>query len=451
MKRFNNWWDRLLFRDRGIVPTERLLLLFLIFSTLLLILSFWRFSWLFLGVTTFIVIFLSLLDIIFIPNRKEVTASRTLPAEMERYDKSTVSINIINRSNNDSYVRLVDEIPASFQTIFPSNIPLHKQSDVNIDYEVFPQLRGKYKINKLYLRFKSNVGLWERQITVSLPEEVKVIPNLSETKRYLESAQNYLLHEGIKIRKTKSGAGEFSKVRSYVVGDDPRKINWRQSAKLQEVMTNEFEPEHGKHITILIDCGRMMGVELTESNRLEKSIEAAITLAAAALNNGDYVTVVVFSKDIKEVVPAGRGLSHLDKILQSIYAVQVDPQESNYPLALQYVQSIQSKRSMLILFSDVQTFIHENHNLLYMKKVRKKHLFLMLGIEDQLLQQKIRTEPATAFNTMQKSVAQKHVLYQKEVMLHWEKHGLPMLEAPAERLAVTAVSQYIQILNRGLL
>lgn len=42
-------------------------------------------------------------------------------------------------------------------------------------------------------------------------------------------------------------------------------INWRQTAKLQEVMTNEYEPEHGKYITILIDCGRMMGAELKKA------------------------------------------------------------------------------------------------------------------------------------------------------------------------------------------
>src|SRR5699024_7224484 len=102
-------------------------------------------------------------------------------------------------------------------------------------------------------------------------------------------------------------------------GDDPRMINWRQTAKLQEVMTNQYEPEHGKHITILIDCGRMMGVELDEGNRLEKTIEASITVAAAALKNGDYVGVLAFSSDIKVYVPQEKGMEHLQRILQSIY------------------------------------------------------------------------------------------------------------------------------------
>ncbi len=95
-----------------------------------------------------------------------------------------------------------------------------------LSYEIKPLIRGKYTIDKLYTRYRSKIGLWERQLTFNQKDELKVIPNLSETKKYLASAQNYLLHEGIKIRKMKSGMGEFSKVRSYVVGDDPRKMNW---------------------------------------------------------------------------------------------------------------------------------------------------------------------------------------------------------------------------------
>ncbi|RKJ08673.1 DUF58 domain-containing protein, partial [Butyricicoccus sp. 1XD8-22] len=90
------------------------------------------------------------------------------------------------------------------------------------------------------------------------------------------------LHEGMKIRKFQSGSGEFAQIRKYAAGDDPRMINWRQTAKLQEVMTNEYEPEHGKYITILIDCGRMMGAELKKGNRLERALEAAMTVTAAA-------------------------------------------------------------------------------------------------------------------------------------------------------------------------
>ena len=170
----------------------------------------------------------------------------------------------------------------------------------------------------------------------------------------------------LKIRKQQRGVGDFAQIRNYVVGDDPRMINWRQTAKLQAVMTNEYEPEHGKYVTILIDCGRMMGAELTKGNRLEKVLEAALTVTAAALQKGDYVSVLAFSKEVKVFVPPAKGMAHLQTILQAIYNLEVDPAESNYAAVLTYMETMQKKRSLLLLFSDVRTFLHEESALRYL-------------------------------------------------------------------------------------
>ncbi|WP_409972694.1 DUF58 domain-containing protein [Bacillus sp. Bva_UNVM-123] len=280
---------------------------------------------------------------------------------------------------------------------------------------------------------------------------MKVIPDLTETKQYLENAQNFLLHEGLKIRKQKNGVGDFAKIRTYVVGDDPRKINWRQTAKLQEVMTNEYEPEHGKYITILIDCGRMMGAELRKGNRLEKVLEAALTVTAAALKKGDYVSVLAFSKEVKVFVPPAKGLPHLQTILQAIYNLKVDAVESNYAAVLTYLETMQKKRSLLILFSDIGTFLHEEGALIYLKRLRQRHLFLMIGIEDETLQKRINEEPYDIQNTMIKSVAQQQMLVKKREKIKWEKQGLQMIEAREEKLTISAVSYYIEIMNRNLI
>lgn len=450
MRLFKKWWGLFLFQDRGILPTIKLLFIISLCATSIILLTIWRAPWIFIAVANSLILVVSLLDLLFSPNRKQLDASRIIPREMERYANQTVSIKIVNHSNFSCKIRFVDEIPTSFQTIFPSNQKIGI-GETAINYNVFPLVRGSYTLNKLYVRYKSLFGLWEKQKTFTIEKQVKVIPNLAETKRYLASSQRYLLHEGLKVRKQKTGIGEFAKVRSYVVGDDPRKINWRQSAKLQEIMTNDYEPEHGKYVTILIDCGRMMGIELQHGNRLEKSIEAAITVAAAALKNGDYVAVVAFSKDIKAFVPAAKGLAHLDVILKSIYHVQVDASESNFVNVLQYMHTMQKKRSMFLLFSDVHTFIHEDHTLLFIKQLRKRHLFMMIGIEDELLKRKIKTHPETPTIAMQKTMAQKESQFKKQQMLKWEKQGMIMLESPEEKLAVTAVSHYIDQLNRGSL
>ncbi|WP_218197380.1 VWA domain-containing protein, partial [Pseudomonas sp. 2995-1] len=91
-----------------------------------------------------------------------------------------------------------------------------------------------------------------------------------------------------------------------------------------------------------------------------------------ALKNGDYVSVAAFSKDIKVYVPPAKGMEHLQTIIQAVYDLKVDATESNYGAVLNYLQSVQNKRSLLLLFSDIQTFLYEESALAYLKKLRQR-------------------------------------------------------------------------------
>ncbi|MBU9722372.1 DUF58 domain-containing protein [Bacillus alkalicola] len=446
-----SWWERFLFRDRGIIPTKKLVLFMLAFSGFLFITAFLGVSWTFIFIINVVVFLVSLIDLAYIPKRKDLHVERIIPSELERGLAYDVKVVVKNDSDHSMNYRFIDGIPQSFMRPFPFIGAAKAMSQEEATYETKAPVRGKYEINKLYFRYSSGFGLWEKQTSFHLEETVKVIPDLSSVKDYLKNAQQYLLHEGVKIRKQNSGVGEFAKVRNYVVGDDPRKINWRQTAKLQEVMTNEYEPERGKYITILVDCGRMMGAELKESNRLEKALEAALTVTAAALKNGDYVSVVAFSKEVKVYVPPAKGMDHLQTILQAIYHLQVDPVESNYGAVLNYLQSVQNKRSLLLLFSDIQTFLYEDSTLAYLQRLRKRHMFLMIGIEDEMLREKVKSAPDEVRSAMVKSIAQQQLLFIMREKNRWQKQGLHMLEAKGEKLASTAVSHYIDTMNRGLL
>lgn len=450
-KSLKSLWGRFLFQDRGVLPTKRLLILFLLLSFGLIIGTFWGVSWGYAITVNLIVFFVSFIDLLLSPSKNQLSFKRTLPEEMERGISYPVQIEVRNASQYSLTYRLIDAIPQTFLRPFPLHGTISKETTMNVHYETKAKVRGKYKIMKLYFRYSSFLGLWEKQTTIELEDAVKVIPDLTETKQYLENAQRFLLYEGLKIRKQQNGVGDFAKIRNYVVGDDPRKINWRQTAKLQEVMTNDYEPEHGKYITILIDCGRMMGAELKKGNRLEKTIEAALTVSAAALKKGDYVSVLAFSKEIKVFVPPAKGMAHLQTILQAIYKMEVDAFESNYAAVLTYLETMQKKRSLLLLFSDIGTFLHEESALAYLKSLRQRHLFLMIGIEDETVLKRIKEEPIHIKNTMVKSIAQQQMLIKRRERVKWEKQGLQIIEAREEKLAVAAVSYYIDIMNRNLL
>lgn len=451
-KSLQSLWGRFLFQGRGILPTRRLLFVIGLLSLLLIVLgTISNVSWGYIIAMNIVIVLASLIDIFLLPKKNELQIERTISEEMERGLPYKGQVTVRNHSNVPLVYSIIDELPQSFKRPFPIRKTVDQQSTVTVTYETEASIRGKYDIQKLHIRYQSFLGLWQKQLTVEQADTIKVIPDLTETKRYLNDAQKFLLHEGLAVRKYESGSGEFAQIRSYVVGDDPRMINWRQTAKLQEVMTNEYEPEHGKYITILIDCGRMMGAELTKGNRLEKVLESALTVAAAALEKGDYVSVLAFSKDVKVFVPASKGLAHLQTILHAIYHLEVDSVESNYAAVLSYLETMQKKRSLLLLFSDVRTFLYEENALIYLQRLRRRHLFLMIGIEDQTIVRRIMEKPESVDSAMIKSIAQQQMLFKKREKAKWERRGLLMIEVPEEKLAVAAVSHYMDMMNRNLI
>ncbi len=234
IKSSKSWWGRFLFQDKGILPSKRLLLVYGILSVVLLLFSFWGISWRFvIGINVFVLL-LSFIDLFLTPKRKQIHFQRNIAEELERDLSYEMLIEIKNSSNYAFTYSFVDGLPLSFQRPFPVQGKVERESVSQITYETKASVRGNYQLKHLYMRYRSSWGLWEKQMLVDLEKPLKVIPDLTETKTFLEDAQKFLLYDGEKIRRYQSGMGDFSQIKNYVVGDDPRKINWRQTAKLNE-------------------------------------------------------------------------------------------------------------------------------------------------------------------------------------------------------------------------
>lgn len=452
-KSFKTWLHRFQFRDKGFLPTKRLLFLFGILILPLLLSSFLNRGWLFFVVINSVVILLSLIDLLMLPKNKQITCDRKVPEKVERGSSFQVELTICTDYDGrfPLYFKVIDRLPDSFLRPFPIFKKMKVGQPLSLTYTSMGSVRGDYQLDKIYIRYGSSFGLWEKQTYFLLPQQIRVIPDLSGVKGYISSTPEMLLLQGVKPRKYQAGFGEFSLIRNYAVGDDPRKINWRATARRAEIMTNMYEPEHGKQVTLLLDCGRTMGVELRKSNRLEKSMEAMLTVAAMALKQGDYVSVLVFSDEIHAYISPGQGLSHLQRIVEGVYAFQARPVESNFAKAFQYLESIQKRRSLIMLFSDLDHFLLEDTFLPVLHPIRKRHFFLLIGIEDPMVRSWLNKEIEDTTTAMVKTMAEAQILKRKKQVDKWSQYGLQAIEAREENLVSIAVERYFEVINRGVL
>src|SRR5260370_10723852 len=97
-------------------------------------------------------------------------------------------------------------------------------------------------------------------------------------------------------------------MREYVPGDDPKRINWKASARYNELIVNETEAERVTDVMIVLDTD-VTFLGTTESELFEREVRAAASLTRLLLRQGNRVGLVLQGGE-RGSRPAGFGKTH---------------------------------------------------------------------------------------------------------------------------------------------
>jgi uncharacterized protein (DUF58 family) len=126
----------------------------------------------------------------------------------------------------------------------------------------------------------------------------------------------YLLPEG-------SGAAEFSGLREYRLGDNPRHIHWPTTARMNELMVKQFEPLASACLYIALDLGRDSNVGQGRHATLEYAARIAASIARFTCYN-NIRTRMAGAGGRKVEVDAGSGATQYQRILDELAVVDSD-------------------------------------------------------------------------------------------------------------------------------
>jgi uncharacterized protein (DUF58 family) len=461
---------KLLFDD-FIVPTRRLFVL-LAAGAVLTVLGFVVHlgSYVFWGYNALLLV-LSLIDYWLLPRRKVWSVHRELPNQVEVNQPFDVVLELRVSSPQHVELEMVDDLPLAFEGAWRSVDSASLSSRMDDDYVnsrlvvsgvmdgTYGQFtyttraleRGQYAWRFVDLRYSGGLKLWKKQVRLEYPGEVEVYPDLSQVRGVLGSVQDALILEGSRLYKKQKSGSDFHYIRDYAQGDDPRHINWKASARSAKLMTNLFQPEKGKIVTLLLDCGRMMGIELEGQVKLDRTLEAALTLAAVALRQGDQVALLAYSAQVKVYVPPGKGLHHLQEITRAVYDLKCDFVESSYATALNYLLRFQKKRSLVVIFSEMESYLYDRELLSYLGRLRKNNHLLLLSLQDPVLHGWGRIQAHNSRSAFIQSMAHKFITDRKSYVNNMAGMSIPVLDVPADQLALSAVNAYLDLKSRDAL
>lgn len=168
------------------------------------------------------------------------------------------------------------------QTVLQASVlftRLGRQSESSGHYHVRLPVRGRYRFGPLRVLSRYPLGLVERSRLFRETDETLVYPRIGrltpQWKRRLLGAT-----ELVDSAQPRDGVfdDEFHHLREYRWGDNPRAIHWRSSARRNELIVREYQPNREHDLLVLIDLYAPEAAGHEDRQRVERALSLAATL-----------------------------------------------------------------------------------------------------------------------------------------------------------------------------
>lgn len=401
----------------------------------------------------FVAIGLVAVDLILLFKQKGITASRILPEKLSNGDDNPIELTIQNHYNFTTDLQLIDELPFQYQKRdFEINTKLEKHQEKKITYTLRPLERGEYYFGNLNIYVNSPFGLVTRRFQFAKDAMVPNYPSFLQLRKYMLLAfSNKLFEYGLKKIRRIGHTMEFEQIKDYVNGDDIRNINWKATAKRNQLMVNQFQDERSQPIYSVIDKGRAMKMPFEGLSLLDYAINATLVISNVALKKQDKAGMFTFSRKVENKVVAERRPSQMNKILETLYNVNTDFSESDFSRLYIDVKRSVTQRALLLLYTNFETLDALHRQLPYLQAMAKNHLLVVIFFENTELEKLTKVEASSTFEIVQKTVAEKFMYEKKLIVNELQKHGIQSILTTPEHLTINTINKYLEIKARGLI
>jgi len=115
-------------------------------------------------------------------------------------------------------------------------------------------------------------------------------------------------HPGGDERSSLRGAGlEYSDVREYQPGDDPRTIEWNITARSDRPYVRESFPDRGLDAWLLVDITRSLDWGTARCLKRQLAIEFTAVVGQLLIGRGNRVGALLFDDRVRSIIPPSAG------------------------------------------------------------------------------------------------------------------------------------------------
>ena len=175
---------------------------------------------------------------------------------------------------------------------------------------------------------------------------------------------------------------EFEEVRPYTPGDEVRTIDWNVTARMGQPYIKSFVEERELTVMLLVDASASGDFASQKNFKRELAAELAAVLSFSATTNDDKVGLLIFTDKIELYIPPRKGRRHVLRLIRELLAFEPEQRGTDIKLALDTVNRILKRRSIVFLISDFLADPQGYQKSLFM--ANRKHDLIAIHLQDPL-------------------------------------------------------------------
>ena len=313
-----------------------------------------------------------------------------------------------------------------------------------------PSRRGNRPSADVTIRCTGPFGVAARQRSRSVPWVVQVLPPFTSRRFLPEKLARLRQLDGALVVPVRGQGTEFDSLREYVMGDDPRTIDWRASARRSDIAVRTWRPERDRQVLLVLDTGRTSAARVGDEPRLDASIDAALLLTAVARHAGDRVAVLAHDRSLRASVDAGRASESLSAVVRAIAPVHPRLVETDMRAVVSQVLLRLRRRALVVLFTTIDPAVVDEGLLPALGPLVHRHAVVVAHVADPAVaaMQRDRSDAEAVYAAAAAEAADND---RRTTIWALRRRGVTVAEAPPEIFASRVVDTYLGLKAAGRL
>lgn len=319
---------------------------------------------------------------------KRLSVIRTGPERAEEGETITFHVEVKNHGLLPRFmVELVDHLPF----VGSSDGPLTRgkktlgvvtyvpgRSQRRFEVPLVCEKRGYYRLGPVGLASSFPLGLSEaRQCRNDGVQSLTIYPDVFPIVGLLLRGAPSQIHRGGHLLPEGAGAAEFSGLREYRRGDNPRHIHWPTTARLNELMIKEFEPLASACLHIVLDQASDANAGRAKQSTFEYAVRIAASIAKYACGNN--IPVRLTGQGERSLyLPAGNGEHQYQCMLDELAVVDSDGATPYAQVLQRVIEDCQHGETLVAFISEPATRLMDTLQTLALLRARGANVFALV-------------------------------------------------------------------------